>query len=553
MSPPATRSAVAPESSTRCAAINKHLIIVGGGTAGWLTAAYLARTLATVAPGGVRITLIESRDLGTTGVGEGSFPGIQRILHRLELDERTFLRASHATFKQGIYFAGWQFNPGHNGRNDYFHPLQSAHIRTGGLDLLPYWLLGAARGLQLDEAATLQLRVAKAARAPKRITDPDYEGLLNYAYHFDPVSFSGMLRTRATQFGVQHITDVVTAVELDPTGAIVRLTTREHGDFTGDLYIDCSGFRAELIGGTLGVALKSCRSTLFCDRAVTIQVPDTRPDAPIASYTLATAQESGWTWDIGLDSRRGVGYVYSSGHSEDERAERVLREHIGPQADSLDVRAFRFQVGYRETQWLKNCVAIGPAAGFCEPLEATGILFIEVAATLLTRLFPWNGELEVAARQFNRIMSSRYRRVQDFLKLHYCLTRRTDTAFWRDNTRSESIPETLQDLLDRWHFRPPESLDFDPNVDSFSESSWQSVLYGMGFQTDLSAQSAVYSSYEQARKEFAAIERASIRAVSLLPSHRDLLTQLYRPDLRTSVPGRFTPGRQTALMRDPGS
>lgn len=520
----------------------KQLVIVGGGTAGWLTAAYLARTLATGA-GGVSITLIESADIGTLGVGEGTFPSIQRTLRRIGLDEGAFLRGSNATFKQGILFADWQFNPGKLGRNDYFHPFQSAQIRNGGLDLLPYWLLGLAPGLQLDEAATVQMYVADASRAPKRITDADYEGPFNYAYHFDAVSFARTLRNHAKQLGVRHITDTVTAVELNESGAITCLVTGEHGEVKGDIYVDCSGFRAELIGRTLGVPFRSCRGTLFCDRAVAMQVPYARADAPIACYTISTAQEAGWTWDIGLDARKGVGYVYSSAHSDDARAEQVLRKYVGRPGETLNARNFKFEAGYRETQWLKNCVAIGLAAGFFEPLEATGILFIEVAAILLAHLFPWNGELEVAARQFNRIMSSRYRRVQDFLKMHYCLTRRTDTAFWRDNTRNESIPQSLQELLERWRFRPPESLDFDLNIDSFSESSWQFVLYGMGFHTDLSAKAATYRFEDQARVEFAAIERDSRRAASLLPSHRELVTQVYKHGFHRQAAGSGGPGR----------
>src|SRR5581483_9940703 len=389
----------------------KQLVIVGGGTAGWLTAAYLARMLATATAGGVRITLIESPDIATVGVGEGTFPSIQRTLRRIGLDERKFLRESSATFKQGIHFVNWQHNPGTPGRNDYFHPFQSAQIRAGGLDLLPYWLLGLTPGVQLDEAATVQKCVADASRGPKRASDPDFEGPLSYAYHFDAVSFARTLRVRALELGVQLVTDTVEDVNIDHTGAVVSVATREHGSIRGDLYVDCSGFRAQLIGRACGVPFKSCLSTLFCDRAVAMQVPYARPDAPIASYTISTAQEAGWTWDIGLSTRRGIGYVYSSSHTTDERAEQVLRDYIGPAANGRDSRAFKFEAGYRETSWHRNCVAVGLSGGFFEPLEATGIALIEVAALLLARLFPWNGEMEGAARQFNRIMRQRYERV----------------------------------------------------------------------------------------------------------------------------------------------
>jgi len=505
----------------------KHLVIVGGGTAGWLTAAYLARMLVTAATGGVRITLIESQDIATVGVGEGTFPSIQRTLRRIGLDERTFLRESSATFKQGIHFVNWQRDPGSPGRNDYFHPFQSAQIRAGGLDLLPYWLLGLTPGVQLDEAATVQKYVADAGRGPKRPSDPDFEGPLSYAYHFDAVSFARTLRARALELGVQHVTDTVEGVNLDQTGAVASVATREHGCIRGDLYVDCSGFRAQLIGRACAIPFKSCLSSLFCDRAVAIQVPYARADAPIASYTISTAQEAGWTWDIGLSTRRGVGYVYSSSHTTEERAEQVLRDYIGPASNGRDIRAFKFEAGYRETSWHRNCVAVGLSGGFFEPLEATGILFIEVAALLLARLFPWNGEMEAAARQFNRIMKQRYERVHDFLKMHYCLTARTDSPFWRDNRLPQTIPDSLRERLDGWRFRPPEGLDFDMNVESFAEASWQFVLYGMGYRTDLTAKAASYGYSEQARREFAAIQRDARRAATLLPSHRELVDRVY--------------------------
>src|SRR5581483_4956038 len=206
----------------------KQLVIVGGGTAGWLTAAYLARMLATATAGGVRITLIESPDIATVGVGEGTFPSIQRTLRRIGLDERKFLRESSATFKQGIHFVNWQHNPGAAGRNDYFHPFQSAQIRQGGLDLLPYWLLGLTPGVQLDEAATVQKRVADSSRGPKRQGDAQFDGPLSYAYHFDAASFAKTLRAAAIQLGVQHMPDTVEGVALDATGAIAALDPPEH-------------------------------------------------------------------------------------------------------------------------------------------------------------------------------------------------------------------------------------------------------------------------------------------------------------------------------------
>jgi len=258
-----------------------------------------------------------------------------------------------------------------------------------------------------------------------------------------------------------------------------------------------------------------------------MQVPYERADTPVACYTVSTARQAGWTCDIGLDTRRSVSYVYSSAHIDDTPAERALRDYVGPAARDLSVRQFRFESGYREIQWRNNCVAIGHAAGCFEPLEATDSVLVEAAAALIAQNFPWTGEFDAAARQFNRVMAPLHRRVRDFLKLHYCLTQRSDSAFWRDNTQSASIPEILQDLLERWRYRPPQNVDFNPDIDVFSEFSWQFVLYGMGFETDLSAEAAAFRSRARARREFADITREARQVAEVLPSHRELLTQAY--------------------------
>jgi tryptophan halogenase len=257
-------------------------------------------------------------------------------------------------------------------------------------------------------------------------------------------------------------------------------------------------------------------------------VPYDRPDHPIASYTISTAQEAGWTWDIGLDARRGTGYVYSSDHTDDARAEEILRDYNGPATADLSVRSFRFDPGYRETPWINNCVAIGLSGAFFEPLEATGIVLIEVATRLLATLFPWDGQVNTAARQFNRVMKARYEQVLDFLKVHYCLSERRDTAFWRDNTEPGGLTASLKELLDRWRVRPPSELDFDLNVATFHHDSWKYVIYGMGFRTDLRAKAPAFRYYREAQEEFARIRTQSSQAAAILPSHRDLIEDIYR-------------------------
>jgi tryptophan 7-halogenase len=500
----------------------RNVLIVGGGTAGWITAGYLARMLGTHSPAGVRICVVESADIGTIGVGEGTFPTIRRTLQRIGISETHLIRECGATFKQGIRFVDWRLDPAVR-HSHYMHSFQSTQ-QPSGLDLLSYWLLGAAgKGPAWAEVNTPQKIVADAALAPKLITNTEFRGPLTYAYHVDAVKLAALLRTTAVQSGVQHIVDTIDAVNLTEDGAIRSVVSRHHGELTADLYIDCTGFRAQLLGQALGVPFKSCRSVLSCDSALAMQVPYSDAGEPVASYTVSTAHEAGWTWDIGLDSRRGIGYVYSSSHTDDERAEQVLRAYVGDAAQGVSARKIRFESGYREAHWRKNCVAIGLSSGFFEPLEATGIILTEVAVATLARLFPWSGDLEVPARQFNQLMCRRYERALAFIKAHYCTSDRRDSAFWRDNQDAHSIPDELHDLLARWRHRPPGEIDFDLNVDLFTEHSWQYVLYGMGYQTDLAARSPVLKYHDEARQAFAEIRRQAEFARQSLPAHRALL------------------------------
>jgi tryptophan halogenase len=500
------------------------VLIVGGGTAGWLTAAFLAKTLGAGAAGGVRITLMESPEIGIIGVGEGTFPSIRGTLAAIGLDEARFVRECQATFKQGIRFDHWVRARGAPGADHYFHPFSRPSQRQGGPELLPYWLRGlAGEGVPFAQAATMQKRVADAAHAPKRFTDADYLGPMNYAYHFDAACFAKLLAEHGRSLGVRHVLGTVEQVLLDDEGAIASVHTREQGALTADLYIDCTGFRATLIGEALGSSLKPLDDVLFVDRALTIQVPYPAADTPIPSYTISTAHEAGWTWDIGLQQRRGVGYVYSSRHTSAERAEAVLRQYIGPAAEGLSARALTLKVGYRETQWIKNCVAVGLSGGFLEPLEASGIGMIETAAYLIGFLFPFNGQCAPVADTFNHLMRERYARVADFIKMHYCLTQRSDSSFWTDNADPASIPASLQARLAMWRARPPHRLDFISDLEMYPVTSWQYVLYGMEFDSHLHASATDPARHAEAAREFQTIGELSGRALADLPSHRALV------------------------------
>ena len=498
----------------------RHVLIVGGGTAGWLTAAFLARTLGTAA-GGVRVTLVESSEIGIIGVGEGTFPSIRGTLNAIGLDEARFVRECDATFKQGVNFIDWS-----RVGERYFHPFNAPSQRPGAPELTPYWLLGEAEGRAFADAVSMQQRVADASRAPKRASDGDWLGPMNYAYHFDAGKFATLLAAHAQTLGVERVIATVDRVERRDDGGIAAVVTRERGALSADLFIDCTGFRALLIGEALGAARKPLNDVLFVDRALAVQVPYPAADTPIPSYTISTAHEAGWTWDIGLHKRRGVGYVYSSRHTSDEQAERVLRDYVGPAAEALTPRFLKLDTGYRETQWIVNCVAVGLSAGFLEPLESSGIGLIEAAAYLVGYLFPADGNFEPAARQFNEQMRARFERVVDFLKLHYCLTRRDDHAFWRDNADPATWTPTLRDRLAQWRARPPHRLDFIADLEMYPPSSWQYVLYGMGYPIDLSHARAAWPRAAEARQEFAMIAQVAQRALADLPDHRALVDAL---------------------------
>ncbi|MET3667689.1 tryptophan halogenase family protein [Caulobacter sp. 1776] len=503
----------------------RSILIVGGGTAGWLTAAYLAKALRVADQAHLDITLLESPDIGIIGVGEATFPTIRNTLRFLGIDEAHFIRETSATFKQGIRFVDWAQPPEPGKPKSFFHPFE-APFSTDGTSLAPYWLLQSeATRAPFAEAVTIQARVADAQRAPKRPHESDFAGPLNYAYHFDAAKLAQVLAERARELGVRHLKGNLTGAVLDDSGAIAYIVCPEHGDLSADLYVDCTGFRAELIGKALGSPFKSARPILFADRAMACRAPYERPNAPIQSYTIATAHEAGWTWDIGLAGARGVGCVYSSDHIDDDRAEAILRGYLG--GTEIEPRKIGFDAGYRQMQWIKNCVSVGLSAGFLEPLESTGVVLIEAAVAMIAELFPHTGPVSAPARRFNELMTARYDNIIVFLKLHYALSRRTE-PFWRENTDPASIPERLLDLLEQWKHRPPARFDFILDLETFAFFNYQYILYGMGFKTDLTDGAGEFPDVASAAKLFAKIRGFADRATQDLPSHRDLIAQINR-------------------------
>lgn len=507
----------------------RNIVIVGGGTAGWLTAGIIAARHKGRIPHSFSVTLVESPNVPIIGVGEGTWPTLRSTLKKMGVSETDFFRECDASFKQGAKFAKWT-----TGADDdaYYHPL----VLPQGFErvnLVPHWL-ARETDQSFCDAVCPQGKICDDGLAPKAITTPEYEGAANYAYHLDAGKFAPFLTRHCTEkLGVRHVLADVQRLEMKENGDIRAIVTEQAGEIEGDLFIDCTGFRALLLGDALGVPFKDCNDVLFCDTALAVQVPYESESSPIASNTVSTAQSSGWIWDIGLPSRRGTGHVYSSSHISDDEAERELRTYLDGVGADLPVRKISIRSGHRETFWKGNCVAVGLAAGFLEPLEASAIVLIELSAKLIAEQMPANREvMDVIASRFNATTHYRWGRIIDFLKLHYVLTKREDSDFWRDNLREESIPDRLQELLLLWKYQSPWFHDeFDRIEEVFPAASYQYVLYGMGFRTEVD-EAAIANEVRQAERAMRENMVQTDRLRAGLPRHRDLIRKIVEHGLQ---------------------
>lgn len=450
-----------------------RVLVVGGGSAGWITAAYLDRSLNGTGPKDVLIGVVESARIGRIGVGEATIPTMKRTLARIGVPEREFLKAADATFKQAIRFDDW-LTDGHK----YYHPFDRLTATRYDRHGLRY--LASDRSVSFADMVTPQTGMCEDGLSPKKAGDRDYEGQMPYAYHMDAEKFADYLMNLCKSRGVHHVVDDVVDVEVAENGDVAAIKTAGGTRIEADLFIDCTGFARLLIGKTLGVPYHEFGDYLLCDRAVAMQVPyDLSPRKNVRPYTTSTALSAGWVWDIGLQNRRGTGYVYSSQFISDDEAEAELKAHEGPHCAELKPRRLKFVTGRVEEAWKNNVVAIGLSAGFLEPLESTGLFFIEEAADYLSELFPRLGGIEHNRRIFNDRMKARYAESLDFINLHYALSQRDDTPFWKEVRKPERITPSLKALLERWDEKPPSRLDFTDQQQLFSHINFEFILYGM--------------------------------------------------------------------------
>lgn len=459
----------------------QRIVIVGGGTAGWLSACLLAARRPELT-----VTLIEAPDIPTIGVGEGTWPTMRESLATIGIAEADFLAACDASFKQGSRFDGWVDG---SPQDSYLHPF-TAPPPGDACALIAAWQSGG--GGPFAAAMTAQHGVCAAALAPRQRGMPDYAGALNYGYHLDAGKFAALLRRHATEsLSVTHVAAQVSQAVTGPDGYIASLQLDNGQTISGDFFIDCSGQAAILIGRHCNVPWIDRSDVSFNDRALAVQVPVAQ-DTDVAAQTIGTAHEAGWLWDIALPSRRGIGCVYASRFIDDARAKEILRDYVAARVPGCDVnslrpRQLRFATGHRARFWEGNCLAVGLSAGFIEPLEASAIVTVELSIKALADNFPKRGAtMGILAERFNELFRYRWDRIVEFLKLHYVLSRRSE-PYWQAQRDPATIPARLADLIELWRDQPPSAWDFPRMDELFCAASQQYVLYGMGFPAPVTA------------------------------------------------------------------
>jgi tryptophan halogenase len=449
----------------------KSVVILGGGTSGWMAAAALGKIFVGK---DCSITLVESDQIGTVGVGEATIPAILYFNKIIGLDEAEFLKFTHGTFKLGIEFVNW----GKEG-DSYFHPFGNYGTRIERLAFQHYWQRLFNKGAVPDlPEFSFNIAASKANRFTRPVeleNSPLQE--VAYAFHFDAGLYAQFLRGMAERFGVKRVEGEVESVKLRDSDGFIESLQLKNGDvIDGELFIDCSGFRGVLIEEALQTGYEDWSNYLPCNKAVTVASPRLNPLPP---YTRATALEAGWQWRIPLQHRTGNGYVYCDRFISDERAAETLIANL--EGEPLtSPRYLRFLTGKRKKFWNKNCVAIGLAGGFMEPLESTSIHLVQAAISKLIDLFPTNEFKSEITDKFNAQLSFEYQSIRDFLILHYKATQRQDSEFW-NYCRTMDVP---QSLLDKIALYKEGGRVYRDSEESFSGISWLSVFRGQGIRTD---------------------------------------------------------------------
>ncbi len=488
----------------------RRVVIAGGGTAGWMTAAALARHCKGA---GISVTLVESEAIGTVGVGEATIPPIARFNAQLGIDENTFVKETQATYKLGIEFVDW----GGEGER-YFHPFGSFGFDLEGVDFHQYWRraasLGEPHGL---EEYSLNARAAYAGKFIR--PEPDHGPVINklaYAFHFDAALYAAFLRRHAEANGVMRKEGLIEHVARDAeSGLVTALTLQSGEEIGGDFFIDCSGFRSLLIQGEFEAGFVDWGHWLPCNRAVAVAC---QTDGAPQPYTRSTARDAGWQWRIPLQHRTGNGHVFCDAHMTPERAEEILLSSLEGEA-LTSPNHLRFRTGHRPEVWKGNCVAIGLSAGFLEPLESTSIHLIQAGISKLIALFPQAREAPVERREYNRLMVDDFTHIRDFLVLHYKATTRSGTPFW-DYVREMDIPGSL---IAKMELLRTSGRFFKYDAELFDLPSWLAVAQGQGWGPEGHSPMADVLSEANLKGSLANMREAIAKASDAMPTHQQFI------------------------------
>lgn len=505
------------------------VVIVGGGTAGWMTASYLKAAFADR----VSVTVVESARVSKIGVGEATFSTVRHFFDYLGLAEHEWMPQCSASYKLAIRFQDWR-QPGEH----FYHPFE--RLRSAdGFSMTDWWLQLGEPDSYFDRSCFITPHLCEAQRSPRMIggelfasdvdvslgrsTLDDQRAQFPYAYHFDADLVAQFLARYAKDKGVRHVVDDVVAVNQDHQGWIRSITTKDHGDVAGGIFVDCTGFRGLIINQTLREPFLSFQDVLPNNRAVALRVP--REDASaMAPYTTATAMDAGWMWTIPLYGRDGRGYVYSDEFCSPEDAEQELRRAIGPQNEGLQANHLQMRIGRNERSWVRNCVAIGLSSAFVEPLESTGIFFIQHGIEQLVRYFPSERWDEALVNDYNMRVARVVDGVKEFLVMHYKASTREDTPYWRA-TKTRQVPDWLAATLERASSTLLDPSTIYPYYHGFEPYSWNTMLLGLGRRPPARPALSLMDS-ATAREQFAAVERDAKRLVSTLPSCREYLDSI---------------------------
>lgn len=486
----------------------KHVVVAGGGTAGWMAAAAVSKLLGKT----VKVSLVESEDIGTVGVGEATIPTLLTLHELLKIKEQDFISAVGGTFKLGISFENW-----HDVGSDYIHSFGYTGKDCWAAGFQHFWLKGKELGISKEFGE--YCNEWAAAKQNRFAVLPNQN--LNYAYHFDSSRYAAFLRKIAEEHGAVRIEGKIEAVQQDEqTGFITGLRLESGQQIDGDFFVDCTGFRGLLIEQTLHAGYDDWQHWLPCDSALAVQTENVQPPIP---YTRSIAHEAGWQWRIPLQHRTGNGLVYCSKFWSRDEAEAKLRGNLEGEMVT-EPRPIKFQTGTRRRHWVKNCVAVGLSSGFMEPLESTSIHLIQRSIVRFMQMFPSDGVRQPDIDEFNNQMKFEIENIRDFIILHYHVTNRTDTPFWR-HCRTMEIPESLQHRIDLFKetgrvFKVPTEL--------FGENSWTQVMLGQGLSPEQYHPIVNMMDEQELRDFLGGIHGSVERLVSQLPEHQRFIDHYCR-------------------------